>query len=383
MGPRNNDEDLAARKHLKVFAGGLPSGTPEHVVGGHFGRYGHIVSVNVCPPKEGDNKKAPYAFITYKFAADADCATVDVQPFPGSSRSLAMGFATPRRKDSEVPIKLSEGDSSKVFVSGISDKDSEEEIGDFFSQWGLIALVYRDKSSWGFIHFATKEGAMRLLEEGSVVFQRRKLEIKVSDSKRVMDEAERSDLVRRAVARHFHKKTMSVTPAMPPAGALPPSGAYPPPGYYPPPAYYGYAPGGYAPPPHGYPPAAYGYPQPAGYPPAGYYGAPPSYYGAPPGPTAAGQPTSSEGADPYAAAAAGYYARAAAAAAGSDPYGGAIVPVSAEGDDRRRRTEERRDPHDPYYRAGAPEAGYYAQIAADPYARPPHDPRYDPRYQPY
>ena len=32
---------------------------------------------------------------------------------------------------------------------GISDRDNEEEIGDFFSQWGLVALVYRDQGNWG------------------------------------------------------------------------------------------------------------------------------------------------------------------------------------------------------------------------------------------
>ena len=53
----------------------------------------------------------------------------------------------------------------EVFVGGISDRDGEEEVGDFFSQWGLVTLVYRDKASWGFVHFATKEGAMRVLEE--------------------------------------------------------------------------------------------------------------------------------------------------------------------------------------------------------------------------
>ncbi len=109
----------------------------------------------------------------------------------------------------------------QVFVGGISDRDGEEEVwayyilietqlakliwfgifwqsqvGDFFSQWGLVTLVYRDKASWkpsqrpgwrkqhspkkyhfdfelleprGFVHFATKEGALRVLEESLVL----------------------------------------------------------------------------------------------------------------------------------------------------------------------------------------------------------------------
>ncbi|CAJ1364041.1 unnamed protein product [Effrenium voratum] len=85
--------------------------------------------------------------------------------------------------------------------SGINERDNEEEIGDFFSQWGLVALVYRDKANWGFIHFATKEGASRVLEEERVLFQRRPLDVKKATDRRSMSEEERDDLVRRAVAR--------------------------------------------------------------------------------------------------------------------------------------------------------------------------------------
>lgn len=391
------DEEQAVRKHLKVFVGGLPSTASERQVGTHFARYGHVAAASVVPPKENEAKKSPYAFVTFKFAADADCAVVDTQQFPGATRPLAMGFATPRRKDAqEAQSKaglLSESDPCKVFVGGISERDSEDEVGDFFSQWGLVALVYRDRGAWGFIHFATKEGALRLLEESSIVFQRRRLDIKASDSKRVMDETERQDLIRRAIARHFHKKSLAMMAPSgappgappggpPPAGGPPPMGApgYPPPpaGYYPggPPhggagGYYPSAPppGGYysgpSGPPPGYPPSGYpppAYPPPAGYPsgpPGGYYGGPPppgGYYGAPPHggppPTAGGPngeaqralPAPSDyyqqrpqgagaggGSDPYAG---GYYGR-------GDPYAGAPAPGDAGGYYRDSREDSK------------------------------------------
>ncbi|CAJ1412985.1 unnamed protein product [Effrenium voratum] len=111
-----------------------------------------------------------YAFVTFKFAADADCAVVDTQHFPGVQRQLAMGFATPRKKDADdiqqkQDAMLSDQDPCKVFVGGISDRDGEEEVGDFFSQWGLVTLVYRDKANWGFVHFASKEGVRLSLPE--------------------------------------------------------------------------------------------------------------------------------------------------------------------------------------------------------------------------
>ncbi|CAE7705283.1 HRP1 [Symbiodinium pilosum] len=180
---RHKEDELAVRKHLKVFVGGLPDKVEEREVEQHFAKYGHVVHCNVCPPKDGEKNKAPYAFVSFRFAADADCAVVDRQDFPGVQRQLAMGFATPRKKDNDEEKQkqdamLSEVDPCKVFVGGIGDRDSEEEVGDFFSQWGLVTLVYRDRASWGFVHFATKEAALRILEESNVVFHRRRLDIK-------------------------------------------------------------------------------------------------------------------------------------------------------------------------------------------------------------
>jgi len=376
MRNKNYEDDINVKKNLKVFVGGLPDNAPEHQVGQHFARYGHVSTCDVCQPKDGDAKKQPYAFVTFKFAADADCAIVDVQHFPGVSRPLAMGFATPKKKeDKAVESLLCASDPCKVFVGGIGDRDSEEEVGDFFSQWGLVTLIYRDKAMWGFVHFATKEGAMRLLEESCVVYQRRKLDVKkATDSKRAMGEDEKEDLVKRAIQRHFHKKQT--------AQAAPPPGGYPPPGYYPPPpGYYGAPPPGY-PPPSGYPPPAAGYPPPSypppsSYPPPGYYPPPPSggyYGGAPPGPSSAPPPREGHlalpapapsdrppsGGDPYAA-----YHR------DRDPYAG------YDDRSRDRRPEEHRDPYAHLSGKGAPPPGAYGGYAPAP------DPRHDQRYQPY
>lgn len=431
MAPRDRDEEVV-KKHLKVFVGGLPNTARQDDVGHHFAKYGHVVSCSVVDPKDNDAKKAPYAFVTYRFAADADCAVVDVQHFPGVSRPLAMGFATPRRKDSQdrqsKESQLSEIEPCRVFVGGVGDRDSEEELGDFFSQWGLVALVYRDRAGWGLVHYATKEGAIRLLDEGSVFFQRRKLDVKASDSKHHVDEGERNDLIKRAIARHFHKKAVGMgPPPLPGLPGMPPPAGYPPPpgGYYgaPPPAGYYGAPPGYPPAAYGAPPPAYAapaYPPASSYPPlAGYYGgggAPPPpgpsggggyYHGSPalgpaegpvaPPPGAAAEPMRAlpppaehygcsrpaGGSDPYAPG----YSRA------SDPYAG--VPSggrdgrdgayssyyrdSDRGGEAREEPERRRGPAEDYYRS-AP-AGGYEPRGTERDRRETYAPSSDPYYR--
>eukprot|EP00930_Biecheleria_cincta_P051641 TRINITY_DN36858_c0_g1_i1.p1 TRINITY_DN36858_c0_g1~~TRINITY_DN36858_c0_g1_i1.p1 ORF type:complete len:392 (-),score=51.49 TRINITY_DN36858_c0_g1_i1:71-1246(-) len=387
---RPGADDTYVRKNLKVFAGGLPDNTPEHHIGHHFSKYGHVVECDVCEPKDGDAKKAPYAFITFKFAADADCAVVDTQHYPGVQRPLQMGFATPKRKQQVDDDRDGDEDGCKVFVGGIGDRDSEEEIGDFFSQWGLVTLIYRDRGQWGFVHFATKEAATRLLEESTIIYHRRKLDIKrATDSKRSMSEDERHDLTKRAIARHFHKKQTGGPPPAyypPPAGyygapppAYPPPGAYPPPAGYPPPVggYPSPPGGGYPPPPSGgYPPPSYPSPPSGGYPPpSSGYPLPSGSYPPPGGshpPPSGGYPPPSGGPPPPS----GYYsplsqppgtgqmALPAPAPAPADPYAG---QYSRERDPYARQEER---PRDPYQQPGA----YVSQASA---------PAYDHRYQPY
>mmetsp|Transcript_35192 Transcript_35192/g.74914 ORF Transcript_35192/g.74914 Transcript_35192/m.74914 type:complete len:470 (-) Transcript_35192:64-1473(-) len=443
-------EEAAVKHHLKVFAGGLPEKVQEKEVESHFKKYGDISGLSVVRPKD-DGKKAPYAFVTYRHAADADCAVVDTQHFSGISRPLAMNFATPRKKDAkdkenkDQDTLLNEVEPCKVFIGGISDRDSESELGDFFSQWGLVALIYRDKAHFGFVHFATKEGALRLLQEPSVFFLHRRLDIKPADSKHKMDESEKSELVKRAIQRHFHLRSLASGPprpmpgAMPPQmgamPALPPPAGYPPAGYPPVPGYPGYP--GYPPagaPPAGYPPAGYpphpGYPGAyPGHPPhpeaahahagayvhaaatgvppaAGYYGAPPGqpgYYGAPP-PQQGGQAQLAlpgPGPDPYRSAPASAsrappvdpYQQRAPAPGPRDPYARPEDYYRGAPQDPYAQ-QQQQPPGQDYYRTaqGAPPpqgaSGYYGQAhdpsrGYPPQGAPPSDPYGPPPQDPY
>lgn len=310
-------DEQAVAKHLKVFVGNLPKDVVENQVGSHFSKYGAVVNVHIAKPKANPGKrppyggdKPPYGFVTFKFAADADCAAVDEQYFPNSGNKLRMGYATPQTKDGSKPAENSklEGvlDPRKVFIKGIDQNDDEEEVGDFFSQWGLVILVHRDRSQkkggWSFIHYATKEGSLRLLEEANITFRNKRLHVNLSGSAKAvpMPDEDYAALVQRSVARHFHKKASAgVPPHMPPFPSGPPPGMHghgsssqsPPGGYAggPPPGYYG---GGPPPGASGMPPPSYyGSGPPPSYPgpPSNYYngGPPPSYHGPPPGSSAA------------------------------------------------------------------------------------------------
>merc|ERR1719506_2257993 len=125
----------------------------------------------------------PQGFATFRNAADADCAVCDNhQGFPHGPADVKFARVQPPNPvpvhgdPMKDPWRRPEGaDKLKVFVAGLGFGEAEEEIGDYFSQWGLVAMVKKVKDSsgkdkgFGFIHFTTEMGPLRLLLEPTKV----------------------------------------------------------------------------------------------------------------------------------------------------------------------------------------------------------------------
>lgn len=87
-------EATYVERRLKIFASGLPYWASDDQVLHHFQRYGQTAEFNLVrpPPKGGKGgiDKGPYAFVTFKFAADVDAAMLDGSAFPGCPTPLLM-----------------------------------------------------------------------------------------------------------------------------------------------------------------------------------------------------------------------------------------------------------------------------------------------------
>ena len=65
------------------------------------------------------------------------CFSSDPFPIVGDVAGLLCGNATVKSGKSRGALQ--------VFVAGLSQGDPEEEIGDWFSQWGLVSMVKKLK----------------------------------------------------------------------------------------------------------------------------------------------------------------------------------------------------------------------------------------------
>uniref|UniRef100_A0A1E1W6C5 RRM domain-containing protein n=1 Tax=Pectinophora gossypiella TaxID=13191 RepID=A0A1E1W6C5_PECGO len=109
----------------KLFVGGLSWETTDKELREHFGAYGEIESINVkTDPNTGRSRG--FAFIVFKSPESID-------------KVMAAGEHTINGK--KVDPKKAKARHGKIFVGGLSSEISDDEIKNFFSNFGTIIEV--------------------------------------------------------------------------------------------------------------------------------------------------------------------------------------------------------------------------------------------------
>ncbi|XP_069141118.1 heterogeneous nuclear ribonucleoprotein A1-like [Argopecten irradians] len=139
MGGRENEQ------FRKLFIGGLSYETTEDSLKAHFVQYGNVVDCVVM--KDSNTKKSRgFGFITYSSPEELEQAQ-KARPHKIDGRGVESKRAMPRNKDG------GEGESSqsckKMFVGGLPDDISEDQIRGVFGEYGEIEKVdlIKDKTT--------------------------------------------------------------------------------------------------------------------------------------------------------------------------------------------------------------------------------------------
>ncbi|RCV40687.1 hypothetical protein SEVIR_9G073800v4 [Setaria viridis] len=168
--------DLEPRK---LFVGGLPRWgvTPERMRS-HFARYGHVVDalVMLCP----DGMGRGFGFVEFQDEVAA-LRALDVRErdkhdaFFG--RRVDVKKAEKKQGIRYVPTQSTtynhqNADSKKIFVGGLGDKITKDDLSSYFEKFGTItdAVVFYDKLTrkargFGFVTFDSQEAADKVLEK--------------------------------------------------------------------------------------------------------------------------------------------------------------------------------------------------------------------------
>ncbi|KAI9176559.1 hypothetical protein LWI28_004279 [Acer negundo] len=140
----------------KIFIGGLARETTSAQFVKHFGKYGEITDSVIMKDRKTGQPRG-FGFVTY-----ADASVVDKVEIKRTIPKGAMGS-----KDFKT---------RKIFVGGIPSTINEEELKDFFMQYGEVQehQIMRDHSTsrsrgFGFITFQTDQAVDDLLAKGNKV----------------------------------------------------------------------------------------------------------------------------------------------------------------------------------------------------------------------
>ncbi|KOB73641.1 Heterogeneous nuclear ribonucleoprotein at 87F [Operophtera brumata] len=156
MRPQNGDDGFDEPEvHRKIFIGGLNYRTSDESLKSHFEKWGEIVDVVVMKDPKTKRSRG-FGFITYSKAHMVDDAQNN-RPHRIDGRLVETKRAVARQD-----IKNPEAGATvrKLFIGGIKDDHDEEQLREYFSNYGNVQSVsiVTDKATgkkrgFGFVEF--------------------------------------------------------------------------------------------------------------------------------------------------------------------------------------------------------------------------------------
>ncbi|XP_014776457.1 heterogeneous nuclear ribonucleoprotein A3 isoform X5 [Octopus bimaculoides] len=196
--PRNSrgryrESDSDSEKFCKLFIGGLSYSTNEESMKEYFEPWGDVVDCVVM--RDPNTKKSRgFGFITYKTEEQVDKAQCN-RPHNIDNKEVETKRAMPRNEtDSQITVK-------KLFVGGIKEDTTEEDIREFFSSKGKIESIdmITDKGTgkkrgFCFITFEDYDTVDKLVLRKYYDFKGKRIEVKKALSRAEMNHNKQANM---------------------------------------------------------------------------------------------------------------------------------------------------------------------------------------------
>ncbi|KAL5010811.1 hypothetical protein ScPMuIL_013116 [Solemya velum] len=139
-----HSDDPEAEQYRKIFVGGLSYETDEDSLKRHFEQWGEIVDCVVMRNPETKRSRG-FGFITYAQAHMVDDAQAN-RPHKIDGREVESKRAMPRDESGQSESQQS---VKKMFIGGIKDDINDQNIREYFQQYGAVESVdlIKDKAT--------------------------------------------------------------------------------------------------------------------------------------------------------------------------------------------------------------------------------------------
>ena len=171
--------DSAENKHSKVFVGGISIHTTDEGFKQAFQEFGEIIDSIILRDPES-NRSRGFGFVTFANTLSVD-KVLNARPISIDDREVDVKRAIPK----EANNPQAHARTNKVFIGGLPNDISKEELKDFFSDKGEISgveLIYKEGvfKGFGFITFANCDTADKVIVDGEYDIRRNKRFCRVS-----------------------------------------------------------------------------------------------------------------------------------------------------------------------------------------------------------
>ena len=135
---RDDDEELDPEAQLmrKLFIGGLNYSTTDSEMREYFEQFGQLEDCVVMKFSDSGRSRG-FGFVTFATSSQLDDCQAQ-RPHSLGNRTLETKRATPRRESGKPESQMS---VKKLFVGGLTDDMSDDDLRDYFSQFGNIMNV--------------------------------------------------------------------------------------------------------------------------------------------------------------------------------------------------------------------------------------------------
>lgn len=204
----------------KLFVGGLSWQTNQDRLREYFGQFGTVTDVLVMKDPITQRSRG-FGFITFS-NPDAVDRVLSVPSHCLDGKKIDPKHATPKSKSKANKTK-------KIFVGGVSQETSAEEVKAYFNQFGKVdeAVMLMDQQTkrhrgFGFVTFENEETVDRVCEIHFHTIKNKKVECKKAQPKEVVQAANTAALLgKRVILSNLGILPGLALPSLGPAGGGP------------------------------------------------------------------------------------------------------------------------------------------------------------------
>merc|ERR1719464_1542716 len=181
----------------KLFVGGLSWQTSQDKLREYFGQFGNVTDVLVMKDPVTQRSRG-FGFITFSTPEAVD-RVLSVPSHSLDGKKIDPKHATPKSKSKANKTK-------KIFVGGVSQETSAEEVKAYFSQFGKVeeAVMLMDQQTkrhrgFGFVTFENEDVVDRVCEIHFHTIKNKKVECKKAQPKEAVQAANTAALLGKRV----------------------------------------------------------------------------------------------------------------------------------------------------------------------------------------